>query len=448
VSVQQTVRTPRLWVRRTVFLLAGGAVAAALAILASALIAPVREDVVVSTFVALLVVLLVGVGLLPGVREVQVAGAQALLGLRPESVTAPEPMRWAHRWRTALWTLIHQLTGALTGLLIVAAGLPIAGLLVWLLDGGPIEIPGWTLRAPTTLGGWALAVLTTMGVVGVAGAVIAGLGLAAAASAPSLLGPVGEDRLRMAEQRLEREQATVRLSRDLHDGVGHSLSAISLHAGAGRRAMTGGGDPDAVVSSLRAIEELSGRAVQELDDALAVLRGEATKPSATAGDEAVTQRAPVPRAQRVGHRDLHRLGDLVSEHRDRGMRLDADLLAREQIAGVPSVISCAAYRIVAEALTNAAKHGADNASVSLTVRSERDALTIDVRNAMPMPPEGKVDTAPRSGGGRGLDGLGEQVDMLDGTMTAEPEGALTHDARDRGWWRLRVELPTGGVGRA
>jgi signal transduction histidine kinase len=353
--------------------------------------------------------------------------------------------------------VIHLVAGAVTGILILAAGLPIAGMLVLLLDGRPIELPGWSVQVPTTVGGWALALLIATVIVVVSTAIIAGLGIAAAASAPSLLGPVGEDRLRLAERRLEHEQASLRLSRDLHDGVGHSLSAISLQAGAGRRAVACGGDPDALIQTLHTIEELSGRAVQELDHALSVLRGEtSTEPASTAGGDADADKHPDPVAARkpvaktaavgrVGRMDLGRLENLVSEHRALGMELEVQLPTSEQISDLPPVLSRAAYRVTAEALANASKHGVAGARVVLNLRRLSHELALDVHNQIAdRDPDGSPAAGPSDSNGRGLDALREQLAILGGTISAGPDPVPGEDGPGTGPWHLRVNLPTGG----
>src|SRR5690606_17382378 len=92
-------------------------------------------------------------------------------------------------------------------------------------------------------------------------------GAGATWSAPLLLGPTGDDRLALAERRLAEEREYRRLSRDLHDGVGHSLSAISLQAAAARRVLErsaeeASGDDGRMLRSLEAIESLAGRAAE------------------------------------------------------------------------------------------------------------------------------------------------------------------------------------------
>src|SRR5690606_15375363 len=105
------VTTGRWVVRRTVYLLIGGAVALAFLMLGSVLASPVQGDTITDLRPPAVVamILMIGVGLLPGIREVQVAAAQTLLGAT--DVTVPVPMRWSHRWRTALWTFAHQVVG-------------------------------------------------------------------------------------------------------------------------------------------------------------------------------------------------------------------------------------------------------------------------------------------------------------------------------------------------
>lgn len=425
-----TVRPPggaRLLVRRTVFLLAGGAVAAAFIILGSALIAPVQATVDVPVFIGFVVLLMAGAGLLPGVREVQVAGAEALLGVAAGSVAVPEPMRWPHRWRTALWTLIHQVAGAITGLLLIAGGLAVAELAVLALGGDPLDIPDAPLRRPVTAGEWTLAVGIVVVTVAVSAALVIALGRGASASAPLLLGPLGEDRLRLSEQRLAQEREHVRLSRDLHDGVGHSLSAISLQAGAARRTLTRDtgtarvADPDRVAETLRLIEDLAGRAAAELDHALAVLRHGA--PATGSAGDPVTERRP------VAHLDLAALPDLVATHRSHGMDLRAELPGREETGETPAILRRTAYRICAEALANAAKHGTPG-PVELAVHVSTSGVTVRASN--PMDPAGG-----RGSGGHGLDGLAEQVDLLGGRLSVGPDGQYAV-------WHLRATLPTGG----
>ena len=88
---------------------------------------------------------------------------------------------------------------------------------------------------------------------------------------------------------------------------------------------------------------------------------------------------------------------------------------------VPGAVSREAYRIIQEGLTNAARHGAGEPSVTIAVRA--DQLELELTN-----PVGSA----RPGGGRGLPGIEERVAILRGRMSAGSEAGV---------WRLKVELP-------
>lgn len=412
-------------VRRTVHLCVGAAIALAFVILATGIYAPLQpsdEPAQMVLFIPLALVPMLLVGLLPGVRELQVAGAQSLLGVK--DVVVPEPMRAAHRWRTALWTFAHQVVGAVAGMAILAIILAAGTVFVLLTGQDALTIPGYTLERPTDAGGWALVVGIVVVVIAGCATLAWGAGVAAVWSAPLLLGPLGADRLALAEQRLAAEQEYRRLSKDLHDGVGHALSAISLQAGAGRRLLQRTEPRTETIKAdeaLRVIADLAAQAVTELDHVLGTLREASAEDSA----DAVTERVPV---RRVTAGDLGRLDALFTEHRERGMSLHTDI--RADPAQVPTVLSRTAYRICAEALANAAKHGLA-APVRLAVHDGDTSLRIEVSNALgPGAEESAMSRA-----GRGLAGLAETVALLEGTLRAAAE-------QDR--WVLRAELPRGG----
>ena len=104
------------------------------------------------------------------------------------------------------------------------------------------------------------------------------LGRLAARSAPAFLGPTAVDRLALAEARLAAEAEHTRLARDLHDGIGHALTIITVQTAAGRRVLED--DPATAARALAAAEEVARGALEELDSVLAALRdpGERTGP--------------------------------------------------------------------------------------------------------------------------------------------------------------------------
>jgi signal transduction histidine kinase len=92
-------------------------------------------------------------------------------------------------------------------------------------------------------------------------------------------------------------------------------------------------------------------------------------------------------------------------------------------------VSREGYRIVQEGLTNVVRH-AGRVAASLRIGLADGTLHIDLANERPL-----SGSAAPSGGGRGLAGMRERVDLLGGTMTAGPDGAR---------WRVTVNLPIGG----
>lgn len=351
--------------------------------------------------VLVVVVPLLLVGFLPGLREVEVAAARTLLGVESELVVPNRP-HWAHRWRSAAWVLLHLLVGGIAGLGLVA-GVPAAVSGTWSLATGrtpTVRIPGLdSLAVPrdrVLLVGAMIVIIAVLLLVTVfAGRLMAWL-------APRLLGPTWRDRLDLAEARLQAEAEHRRLARELHDGVGHALSIISLQSAAGRRVLDR--DPETAGRSLHTIETTARQALDELDQLLGVLRSAdaARTPKSTLAD----------------------LDTLVAAHRDTGLEIATTLQLTEP---VPALLSSTAYRIASEGLTNARKHGAGSAA--LAIDSQTEALMIEVRSPLP---NRALHRRGQTLGGRGLTGIEERVAVFGGTCTSGPVGPD---------WVLRVELP-------
>lgn len=346
----------------------------------------------------------VGLGLVPGARELEVTAARALLDVRDELVVPAEP-RPAHRLRTALWVAGHLASG-----LLVAAGL-FAGIPLAVLIG--VEaLAGESLRStdsfysglPLPTGPVALVLRLAACTAFALLALVATwpLGMAASALAGRVLGPTAHDRMETALARARREAEHTRLARELHDGIGHALTVVTVQAAAGRRVVAA--NPDAAAESLAAIEDSARAALAELDQLLAVLRDDAD-------DTTPVALAPA-------------LDDVVSAHRRAGL----DLTARIDLAaGLPALLSRTVQRIVTEALTNAHRHGAPG-PVTLTVGYDGDGVRIEVVNpARPGARPGR-----RTSGGRGLSGVRERVALFGGTVEAGPAGER---------WALRATLP-------
>ncbi|BCK72041.1 hypothetical protein Srufu_059940 [Streptomyces libani subsp. rufus] len=161
-----------------------------------------------------------------------------------------------------------------------------------------------------------------------------GAGALLGRAAPVLLGPTPADRLAAAERRAAELASRNRLARELHDAVGHALSAVTLQAGAARRVLDT--DPEFARRALAAIEETTRDAVAELDTVLGLLREE------DGSDPA----APAP--------TLDGLEALLGRTRAAGVPVEATV--EGPCAGLAPVVSREAYRIVQEGLSNALRH--------------------------------------------------------------------------------------------
>ena len=390
--------------RRFAWQMLGGAIGLALVLLVYSLLNIVAAGLPAWVVAVATVAAAIGLGLVPGARELEVTAARALLDVDDELVAPAEP-RPAHRFRTAAWVAGHLASG-----LLVAAGL-FAGIPMAVLIG--VEaVAGEALRSgdsfytglPLPTGPVSLALRLVVCAAFALLALIATwpLGAAASALAGRVLGPTPHDRMETALARARREAEHTRLARELHDGIGHALTVVSVQAAAGRRVLAA--NPDAAADALAAIEDTARSALAELDQLLAVLRDDAD-------DDAPVALAPA-------------LDDVVSAHRRAGLDLSAQV---DLPAGLPALLSRTVQRIVTEALTNAHRHGAPG-TVRLAVGHTVDEVRIEVMN----PVRHGSRPGRRPSGGRGLPGIRERVALFGGTVHAGPDG-------DR--WVLRATLP-------
>ncbi|WP_152778089.1 sensor histidine kinase, partial [Streptomyces spongiae] len=166
-----------------------------------------------------------------------------------------------------------------------------------------------------------------------------------------------EARRRVAEERL-------RIARDLHDLLAHSITLIGVQTSVAAHVLTA--DPDrldrtAVAKALDDIAETCRTARGELRGTLEVLR----EPEHGV-EHGVEARGPLP--------GLDGLPDLVDAARVGGARVEVSVAADD----VPSAVGAAAYRIVQEALTNAVRHGGADVAVRVVVRADVGALRVSV----------------------------------------------------------------------
>ena len=212
-----------------------------------------------------------------------------------------------------------------------------------------------------------------------------------------------EQAARLEEAREQEAQAAIvaeraRVARELHDAVAHSLSVIAIQAaGAGGIAER---DPERAARSSALIESVGRDALVELARLVAPPGAPPSRPG-LAGVGALTQRA-----------------------RDGG--LPVELRIEGEPASLPAGVDLAAFRIVQEALANAAKH-ARAGRAWVVVRYERDAVELEVADDG----RGANGSAPARDGGHGLVGMRERVALYDGTLDVgnRPSGGFRVHAR-------------------
>jgi signal transduction histidine kinase len=203
--------------------------------------------------------------------------------------------------------------------------------------------------------------------------------------------------LEQAEWRVQRERE--RISRDLHDTVGHTMSVISLHAGVAAEAVVG----NAVAAE--AIERIRTASAQTLGDLRSMVRLLRT-PDGRDGGLEVLSLAAVP--------------DLLKTTRGLGLEVTSRIeLPADELS--PQV-DAAAYRIVQEALTNVVKH-ARARHVEVSARVHEGVLHVSVAD------DGLGGRqAGDPGDGHGLAGMAERVRLLGGTLRTRSRDGFTVEA--------------------
>ena len=235
-------------------------------------------------------------------------------------------------------------------------------------------------------------------------AVVASLGLGFA-----LVGQRTYARAKREEETQRRvTEERVRIARELHDVVSHSISTINVQAGVAAHVM--GERPEQAREALLAIKETSKETLRELRGILQVLRQV---------DE-VEPRGPAP--------GLAQLDILIKTASDAGVPTKASIVGTAR--ALPAAVDLAAYRIIQESLTNVVRH-AGRASAQVTVAYEPSRIVIDVSD------DGRGATPGNGEAGHGIAGIRERVGAAGGGMEVGPRGG--HGFRMRAW------LPTNGV---
>jgi len=210
-----------------------------------------------------------------------------------------------------------------------------------------------------------------------------------------------EERLENVARLAAAEERT-RIARDLHDSAAHAINVILVQAGAARLLQQR--DPSGAQGALTTIEEVARETIGEIDHLVRGLR----ESNGSAAVEPPT--------------GLAALDTLAERHRAAGLRVGV------RIDGPARTLSRrldqAAYRILQESLTNAARHGGGAADVRVHYGSSRLELTV----ANPV----AVTTHAETGGGHGILGMRERAALLGGSLDAR---------REAGRFVVRARLP-------
>ena len=276
------------------------------------------------------------------------------------------------------------------------------------------------LLYPKTAGELALLIAVTV-IAGLAGTVVR----SRRAQLDALRDRAGAlERERVSAEARAAAEERLRIARDVHDLVGHGLSAIAVQSSTARLALDAG-RIETARTALAAVESSSRTALGEMRQLLGVLR---------AGDA-------------DEHGRLPGLGDLPGLAGRMGRQGVVVTLHAGEVGAVPGAVSLAAYRVVQEALTNVVKH-AGGSQVTVEVGASGGAVLVTVEDyADPAAPQAGADHPPLPGGagqppggpagGAGLAGMRERVAGFGGELSAGPAG-------DHPGWRVRARIPYGG----
>jgi len=239
------------------------------------------------------------------------------------------------------------------------------------------------------------------------------------------------ERTREEEARRRVDEERLRIARELHDVVSHTIGVISVQAGVAAHLLHR--RPDKAADSLAAIRQASDEALGELHAMLGVLRERD-------GDAGGAPLSPAP--------GLAELDALVAQAAGAGVEVRVSLEGEPR--RLPPAVDLACYRVVQESLTNVARHaGASRADITVRHHDGRvEVEVVDNGNGV-VPPSAATDSLRPAGSpvgdrqirrsgrpGQGLVGMHERVAGLGGEFTA--------GRRPGGGFRVQASLPVGG----
>jgi signal transduction histidine kinase len=202
----------------------------------------------------------------------------------------------------------------------------------------------------------------------------------------------------------------MRIARDLHDAAGHGVTAISLQATTGLRAIDDGADVEEAREVLEEIKRTSRIALEDMRKLLGLLR---------------PMDATDPERDRVS---LSHLDQMISECRTAGLDVSVERSGETQL--LPPILDQTAYRIIQEALTNILKHAGPEATASVRLMFDPTSVELEVIDDG----TGTIGSV-ASGARRGLIGMRERVELFGGRFSAGP--------MDGRGFRVFARLPLG-----
>jgi signal transduction histidine kinase len=209
------------------------------------------------------------------------------------------------------------------------------------------------------------------------------------------------------ERRLAAAEERTRIARDLHDSAAHAINVILVQAGGARLVQER--DPVAVARALSTIEDVARETIEEIDQLIRNLRAED-------GREPAPEAVEAPAA-------LAALEALADRHRAAGRPITVRIQGRPR--PLAPGLDQAAYRILQESLTNAARYGTGSAEVEVTYAEAQLELSISNRVV------GTAGGQPTAGG-HGILGMRERTALFGGSLAT---------AASAGRFRVRARLP-------
>jgi signal transduction histidine kinase len=216
------------------------------------------------------------------------------------------------------------------------------------------------------------------------------------------------DREREETARLAVIAERMRIARDLHDAAGHGVTAISLQAANGLRAIDDDHDIEEARTALEEVKRTARATMEDMRKLLGLLR-----PS----DASDLENSRV---------SLSHLDQMVSECRAAGISVTVNRTGEE--TALPPIVDQAAYRITQEALTNVLKHAGSGAAATVRLAFDPNGVEVEVTD------DGPGETGGVAVGSRkGLIGMRERVELFGGRFSAGP--------MDGGGFRVFASLP-------